>query len=94
MAGVRKTSGTGAARRAVYDLAGARQRATPPAAVDRVDTAGITPEARALARAIEAVEEASEVRDERVRALREQIRNGTYKPDPVEIAKKLVERGF
>ena len=94
MAGVRKTSGTGAARGVVYDLAGARQRVTPPAAVDRVDTAGITPEARALARAIEAVEEASEVRAERVRALREQIRNGTYNPDPAEIAKKLVERGF
>lgn len=94
MAGVRKTSGAGAARGVVYNLAGVRQRVAPPAAVDRVDTAGITPEARALARAIEAVEEAREVRAERVRALREQIRNGTYNPDPAEIARKLVERGF
>jgi flagellar biosynthesis anti-sigma factor FlgM len=94
MAGVRKTSGTGAARGVVYDLAGARRRVTPPAAVDRVDTAGITPQARTLAHAIEAVEEATEIRAERVRALRAQIRNGTYNPDPVEIARKLVERGF
>lgn len=94
MAGVRKTSGTGAAPGVVYDLAGARQRVAPPAGGDRADTAGITPQARARARAIEAVEEASEVRAERVRALREQIENGTYNPDPAEIARKLVERGF
>lgn len=94
MAGVRKTSGTGAPRGVVHDLAGARQRVMPAAAVEPVDSAGITPRARTLARALEAVEESSEVRAERVRALRAQIQNGTYNPDPREIARRLVERGF
>lgn len=94
MAGVRKATGTGAVRGVVYDLATARQRVTPPAAADRIDSAGITPEARTLARASEAVDEARDVRSERVRALRQQIQNGTYNPDPAEIARKLVERGF
>jgi flagellar biosynthesis anti-sigma factor FlgM len=94
MAGVRKTSGAGAARGVVYDLAGARQRVASLAATERGDSAGITPQARTLARALEAVDEASDVRAARVRALRAQILNGTYNPDPAEIARKLVERGF
>lgn len=94
MAGVRKTSGTGATRGVVYDLTATRQRGTPPPAFDRADSAGITPQARDLAHALAAVEGASEVRAERVRRLREQIRNGTYNPDPAEIARRLVERGF
>jgi flagellar biosynthesis anti-sigma factor FlgM len=40
------------------------------------------------------VESSEEVRAERVAALRAQIANGTYNPDPREIAKRLVERGF
>ncbi len=94
MAGVRKTSGAAAARGVVYDLASARQRVAPAAAAERADSAGITSEARALSRTLEMVEEAAEIRAERVRALRAQIQNGTYNPDPREIAKKLVERGF
>ncbi len=94
MAGVRKTSGSSAARGVVYDLAHARQRVAPAASAEHLDSAGITPEARALSHALEMVEEAPEVRAERVRALRAQIQNGTYNPDPREIARKLVERGF
>lgn len=94
MAGVRKTSGTGAACGFVNDLNGARQRTAPAAATGRTDSAGITTQARALARAFDAVDDSSDVRDLRVRALREQILKGTYKPDPREIARKLVERGF
>lgn len=94
MAGVRKTSGSGAARGVVYDLASARQRVAPASGAGRLDSAGITPGARELARAREIVEEAPDVRAERVRALRAQIQNGTYNPDPREIAKRLVERGF
>ncbi len=94
MAGVRKTSGAGAARGVVYDLAGARQRLAPTAPIERADSAGITAEARTLARAVAAVDEASDIRAARVRALRAQIQNGTYNPDPAEIARKLVERGF
>jgi flagellar biosynthesis anti-sigma factor FlgM len=40
------------------------------------------------------VEESPEVRAERVAALKAQIANGTYNPDPREVARKLVERGF
>lgn len=91
---VRKTSGTGATGGVVYDLARAR---TPAPTVDspaRGDSSGITPAARELSSALHVVEASDEVRSEKVRALREQIANGTYKPDPKEIAKKLVERGF
>ncbi|GMV86957.1 MAG: hypothetical protein AMXMBFR80_28100 [Dehalococcoidia bacterium] len=94
MAGVRKTSGGSAARGVVYGAASARQPVPPAASADRIDSAGITSEARALSRALDMVEEAPEVRAERVRALRARIQNGTYNPDPREIARKLVERGF
>lgn len=93
MAGVRKTSGAGATRGVVYDLA---QRASVPTAErgQRVDSSGITTAARELAGALQAVEESDEVRSERVKALRDQIANGSYNPDAREIAKKMVERGF
>lgn len=58
------------------------------------DAAGITGEARELGRALHAVEASAEVRAERVRALRAQIAEGTYNPDPREIARKMIERGF
>lgn len=91
---VRKTSGTGATGGVVYDLARGRTAVTAAEPQARTDSAGITPEARELSSALHAVETSDEVRAEKVRALREQIANGTYAPDPREIAKKLVERGF
>ncbi|MCC6959965.1 MAG: flagellar biosynthesis anti-sigma factor FlgM [Dehalococcoidia bacterium] len=91
---VRKTSGTGATGGVVYDLARGRTAVTAAEPQVRTDSAGITPEARELSSALHAVETSDEVRAEKVRALREQIANGTYAPDPREIAKKLVERGF
>ncbi len=93
MAGVRKTSGTSGARGVVYDFA-QRANAVTAERGPRVDSSGITPEARELAGALHEVEETDDVRAERIRALREQIANGTYQPDAREIAKKLVERGF
>lgn len=36
----------------------------------------------------------SKEREMRVKALRDAIRNGTYHPDPREVARKLLERGF
>ncbi|HMO53052.1 MAG TPA: flagellar biosynthesis anti-sigma factor FlgM, partial [Tepidiformaceae bacterium] len=60
----------------------------------RSDSAGITSAARELGRALQAVEEVDAVRAERVEALRAQIQNGTYNPDPREIAKKLLEQGI
>lgn len=91
---LRKTSGTGASRGVVYDLASARSNVAAPPPPARTDQSGITAEARELSAALQAAEAAAEVRAEKVRALREQIANGTYNPDPREIAKKLVERGF
>lgn len=91
---VRKTSGTSASQGVVYDLARARTAAPAAEAPSRADSSGITPAARELSSALHVVEASDEVRAEKVRALREQIANGSYNPDPREIAKKLVERGF
>ena len=94
MAGVRKTSGSSAPRGVAYDFAKARGNAATVERSSGADSAGITSEARALASALRIVEDADEVRAERVRALKEQIANGTYNPDPREVARQLVERGF
>ena len=94
MAGVRKTSGSSAPRGVVYDFAKARGNAVTVERSGGADSSGITSEARELAGALRLVEDSEEVRAERVRALREQIANGSYNPDPREVAKRLVERGF
>ncbi|MGE3076457.1 MAG: flagellar biosynthesis anti-sigma factor FlgM [Dehalococcoidia bacterium] len=94
MAGVKKTSAANATGGVIYDFSRARGGVVPAERVDRSDSAGITGEARELASALEVVTESEEVRAERVMALKAQIANGTYNPDPREIAKKLVERGF
>ena len=91
---VRKTSGTGAAGGVVYDRARARTPAPTGETPARGDSSGITPAARELSSALHVVEASDDVRSDKVRALREQIANGTYNPDPKEIARKLVERGF
>jgi len=94
MAGVRKTSGSSAARGVVYDFSRARTGTAQAERAERTDQAGITEGARELASALHVVEGSNEVRAERVAALRAQIANGTYNPDPREVAKKLLERGF
>ena len=94
MAGVRKASSTDAPRGVVYDFSRARTAPVAPARADSGDSSGITPEARELAAALGLVDEAAEIRAEKVRALKEQIASGTYNPDPREIAKKMVEQGF
>ncbi len=95
MSGVRKTSGAGAARGVVREFPGARvQQVAAADRVDRVDSAGVSDRARELAAALQAVAESDEVRAMRVAALKAQIANGTYKPDPREVALKMVERGF
>lgn len=94
MAGVKKTSGASAAGGVIYEFSRARAGAVAAERLERSDSSGITGEARELASALEIVTESEEVRAERVLALKAQIANGTYNPDPREIAKKLVERGF
>lgn len=93
MAGVRKTGGAGGPA-AMYGFPRGREQAESAPKPGRSDSAGITGEARELGRALQAVDAVDEVRAERVAALRAQIANGTYSPDPREVAKKLLERGF
>lgn len=94
MAGVRKTTETGEARGVVYQLHGARVKVAPPEPASDADSAGITDAGRELVRANAAVEAAAEVRSKRVRALKEKIARGEYNPDPREVARELLERGF
>lgn len=79
----------------IYDLSHARQRVA--SANERVlpsDSAGITESALELHRARATVEAAPETRSGRVRALKQEIANGTYQPDPEEIARKILDGGF
>lgn len=94
MSGVRRTGGAGGPT-AIYGSSKGREQAEGAAkSGTRADSAGITGAARELGRALQAVEAVDDVRAERVAALRAQIANGTYSPDPREVAKKLLERGF
>lgn len=93
MSGVRKTGGAGGPA-AIYGLPRSREQAETPAKPGRTDSTGITGAARELGRALQAVDAVDEVRAERVAELRARIANGTYNPDPREVAKKLLERGF
>lgn len=90
MTGVRRTGET---RGVAFEPTPLRPvRPTPP--LEPMDRAGITEDARELARALEAVRDAPELRELRIAALRKAVAEGTYQPDPREIARRLVERGF
>jgi negative regulator of flagellin synthesis FlgM len=78
----------------VYDFVAARERARVAAPVAAPDSAGITEGARELARARTAVEDAPDVRAEKVKALKAQIANGSYQPDPRDVARRMLETGF
>ena len=71
-----------------------RAAAGTGAALGPVDDAEITGAPRELAHAQDAVEEAREVRTERVEALRAEIASGAYQPDPREIAQAILQRGL
>ncbi len=92
MSGVRKTGASSPGT--LYGLPRSREQLDTPANASRSDSAGITTAARELGRSLQVVEAADDVRAERVAALRERIQNGTYAPDPREVARKLLERGF
>lgn len=92
MSGIRKTGST-TAPGAAFGLARGREYLEAADRGGRGDSNGITPAARELARALHAVDAVDEVRAARVAALRAQIANGTYNPDPREVAKRLLERG-
>jgi negative regulator of flagellin synthesis FlgM len=94
MADVRKASGTDGPRGVVYEFSRARDRVAVTESAPDVDSAGITDTARELNKARAAVESSPDTRMERVQALKKQIQNGTYQPDPKEIARQILDRGF
>ncbi|MGH2632207.1 MAG: flagellar biosynthesis anti-sigma factor FlgM [Tepidiformaceae bacterium] len=97
MSDVRKATSTESSRGVVYDFARARQRvAAAPTAepASEADKAGITDGARELGHARVVVEAAPDVRADRIQALRKQIADGTYQPDPREIAREIMGRGI
>ncbi|MEX0781798.1 MAG: flagellar biosynthesis anti-sigma factor FlgM [Dehalococcoidia bacterium] len=94
MSQVRKTSSTSPAHGPI-DLAERRRQAeSAEPSAKSADQARVSESARELARAHGAVEASPEVRAERVAQLKAQIADGNYNPDPKEVAKKLLERGF
>ncbi|HEY8491231.1 MAG TPA: flagellar biosynthesis anti-sigma factor FlgM [Dehalococcoidia bacterium] len=79
---VNAPSGAKAARRP--------QTEAPEARADQVE---ISTRARALQQADQAAREAPEVREDRVRELREAIQNGTYRVDAKAVAERLLDAG-
>ena len=71
----------------------ASQRVSPRKAAP-ADSAAITGAAYELATAQGAVDDAPEVREGQVDALRQQIARGEYRPEPREIAERILERGL
>ena len=94
MAEVRKSSGPSGPRSVVYQLHGARTPVAAAARGDDQDSAGVTEAARELNYADRVASEAPEVRADRVRALKEQIASGNYRPDPKEVAREILKRGL
>jgi negative regulator of flagellin synthesis FlgM len=94
MAEIRKSAGPSRTRGVIVDLSAARARAVAPPPVEQADGAGFSQSALELSHARAAVEAAPEVRTERVKALKRSIENGSYNPDPREVARKILERGL
>jgi len=95
MSQIRKSSSVGPAG-AVYDLGQYRSRVSNAAAqsAEAADRAGISEGARELARARAVVEAAPDLRTEQIQQLKASIAEGRYHPDPREIARHILERGF
>jgi negative regulator of flagellin synthesis FlgM len=94
MSEVQKSSATPRTPGVVYDFAKAQPIEPQPAAAPVPDSISLTSEAKERARVQKAVEAAPEVRQERVDELRQQIEDGTYNPDPREVAKSIMKRGL
>lgn len=87
-------SGAGNTPAVIYDFSGARARIEANRRQQAADTTGFTPEARELSRARAAVDATPEVRQAKVDALKHQIANGGYTPDPREVAAKILDQGL
>ncbi|MFO7173666.1 MAG: flagellar biosynthesis anti-sigma factor FlgM [Bacillota bacterium] len=70
-----------------------RRPAGEPAGPARADVLELSPQARAALEALRKMGAMPEVRQEKVAALRAAIAAGTYRPDPREVARRLLESG-
>jgi len=73
-----------------------RAKRTPrkPPASAPADRVGVSSQAAELARALQHVREAPDVREAKIRSLRSAIASGRYEPDPRVIAEKILEHGL
>lgn len=94
MAAIRRTSEAGELHAVIHQFPASRAKTADPSELEAGDRTGITSNARELNRALGVVDGASEVRTARVAALREQIANGTYAPDPRDVAREILRRGL
>lgn len=88
MAETREPTGRNHVPAVVHDIAAAREKSARKRR-PRSRTEGFEP-----AGAFADVDQSPEAHDEKVRALRLAIANGTYTPDPNEIARRILERGL
>ena len=58
------------------------------------DEANFSPFAKELGRAMGELEQVSEVRQDKINDFKKQVAEGTYKPDPVKVARSLLIAGF
>lgn len=94
MSEIGPAGGAGPTPAVIYDFSRARAKAEVARQPEVADTTGFTDEALELARARQTVDAAADVRAAKVEALRTQVQNGEYKPDPNAIAEKLMRTGF
>ena len=96
MSQIRKSSAVGP-NGAVYDLGQYRARLSGSSAAQTVeasDQAAVSEGARELMRARAAVQTAPELRANLIKQLKLSIAEGSYNPDPREIARHSLERGL
>jgi negative regulator of flagellin synthesis FlgM len=85
-------TGPSAARRAERSSNDIQPKADPERVRSASDTVEISDRARELARARQAVDEAPEVRGEKVAEIKKRIEDGTYSVSPRLLAQKLLEQ--
>jgi negative regulator of flagellin synthesis FlgM len=84
-------TGQAAARRAERASGEAQPKADPERVRSSSDTVEISDRSRELARARQAVEEAPDVRADKVAEIKKRIEDGTYSVSPQLLAQKLLE---
>lgn len=91
MEGIRRSQPNDPASAAVFDLAAARRRKAQASEPPKGDAVEITEAGRELARASDITNAMSDVRQERVEALKQRVQDGSYALDPATIARRILE---